>query len=318
VENVDGYGLLAHQSLSSLRAGARVEVDEHKRSPLDFALWKAAKPGEPAWDAPFGRGRPGWHTECVAMSLGLLGDGFELHGGGLDLVFPHHENERAQAVALGRRFAQHWVHNGWVVVDGTKMSKSLGNFTSLTDMLSRCDSRAYRLLVLRSHYRSPIEVTETTVADAEAALARLDNMARRFGLGSELYGLDHKGALDVGADPVSVETFVDKMDDDLDTPDAVALIFELAKKANARADEGDEKGARDLALTAAVLCGALGIELRPESGYIPDDETLALLTRRDSARSSGDYASADELRDEIKRRGWDIEDGAQGSRLRRP
>ena len=182
VADVPGYGLLARQPLESLRAGARVEADEEKRSPLDFVLWKKAREGEPSWESPWGPGRPGWHTECVVMSLDLLGEGFELHGGGLDLVFPHHENERAQAVASGREFARHWVHNGWVTVGGEKMSKSLGNFTSLRDLLDRSDPRAYRLLVLRSHYRSPIEVTPETIADAESGLARLDELARRFDL----------------------------------------------------------------------------------------------------------------------------------------
>ena len=180
VSKVDGYGLLAQQSLESLQVGARVEANEEKRSPLDFALWKKAKEGEPSWDSPWGPGRPGWHTECVVMSLDLLGEGFDLHGGGQDLKFPHHENERAQAVADGRAFARHWMHNGWVEVEGTKMSKSLGNFTTLPDLLSRHDARAYRLLVLRAHYRSPIEVTPETLADAEKALARLDGLARRF------------------------------------------------------------------------------------------------------------------------------------------
>ncbi len=170
VSKVDGYGLLAQQSLASLQVGARVEANEDKRSPLDFALWKKAKEGEPSWDSPWGRGRPGWHTECVVMSLDLLGEGFDLHGGGQDLKFPHHENERAQAVADGKVFAQHWMHNGWVEVEGTKMSKSLGNFTTLPDLLSRSDARAYRLLVLRAHYRSPIEVTPDTLADAEKGL----------------------------------------------------------------------------------------------------------------------------------------------------
>ena len=185
VADVPGYGLLAHQPLESLRAGARVEADEEKRSPLDFVLWKKAKQGEPTWESPWGPGRPGWHTECVVMSLDLLGEGFELHGGGLDLIFPHHENERAQAVAgAGVRPAR--VHNGWVTVGGEKMSKSLGNFTSLRDLLDRSDPRAYRLLVLRSHYRSPIEVTPETIADAESGLARLDELARRFDLPAQL------------------------------------------------------------------------------------------------------------------------------------
>ena len=149
---VDGYGLLAGQPLDSLRAGARVEGNDEKRSPLDFALWKTAKPGEPVWPAPFGDGRPGWHTECVVMSLDLLGEGFDLHGGGLDLKFPHHENERAQAVALGRRFARHWAHNGWVMVEGEKMSKSLGNFTSLTDLLAKADGRDRKSTRLNSSH----------------------------------------------------------------------------------------------------------------------------------------------------------------------
>ncbi len=163
VSRVPSYGLLALQPLESLQAGARVEANEDKRSPLDFALWKKAKAGEPSWPSPWGDGRPGWHTECVVMSLDLLGEGFDLHGGGQDLRFPHHENERAQAVADGKEFARHWMHNGWVEVEGTKMSKSLGNFTTLPDLLARSDARAYRLLVLRAHYRSPIEVTPETL-----------------------------------------------------------------------------------------------------------------------------------------------------------
>src|ERR1700722_8792868 len=182
VSRVPDYGLLAGQPLDSLRAGARVEAVDEKRSPLDFALWKNAKPGEPSWPAPFGDGLTGWHTESVVMSLGLLGDNFDLHTGGLDLKFPHHENERAQAVAAHKAFARHWDHNGWVMVGGEKMSKSLDNFTSLTELLAHTDPRAYRLLVLRSHYRSPIEVTRDTLADAERALARLDAFARRFDL----------------------------------------------------------------------------------------------------------------------------------------
>src|ERR1700683_5017661 len=249
VSQVDGYGLLARQSLDSLRAGARVEANEEKRSPLDFALWKKAKPGEPNWDAPWGAGRPGWHTECVVMSLDLLGEGFDLHGGGQDLAFPHHENERAQAVADGKAFARHWVHNGWVEVEGTKMSKSLGNFTSLTDMLARSDGRAYRLLVVRSHYRSPIEVTTDTVADAEKGLERLDAMARRFGIG-DLIAESGRGYLVAardgeGIDADALAAFRARMDDDLDTPGALAGIFDLVTAAHTAADAGGEaEGAR--------------------------------------------------------------------------
>ncbi|MGZ4786852.1 MAG: cysteine--tRNA ligase, partial [Acidimicrobiales bacterium] len=159
-QSVPDYGLLARQSIESLQVGARVEANDEKRSPVDFALWKKAKPGEPSWPSPWGDGRPGWHTECVVMALDLLGEGFDLHGGGQDLAFPHHENERAQAVAQGRDFAHHWAHTGFVEIGGEKMSKSLGNFTNLLDLIDSTDPRAFRLLVLRSHYRSPIEVNQ--------------------------------------------------------------------------------------------------------------------------------------------------------------
>src|SRR5437764_6572616 len=181
IETLPGYGLLARQSLDSLRAGASERLDpaEDKRAPFDFALWKKAKPGEPTWPSPWGDGRAGWHIECTVMSLDLLGDGFDLHGGGQDLAFPHHENERAQALGAGHQFARHWVHNGWVEVEGTKMSKSLGNFVNLTELLERADGRAYRLLILQSHYRSPLEVKGHTIRRAENSLDGLDAFARR-------------------------------------------------------------------------------------------------------------------------------------------
>ncbi|HXN61785.1 MAG TPA: cysteine--tRNA ligase [Acidimicrobiales bacterium] len=320
VSQVDGYGLLARQSLDSLRAGARVEANEEKRSPLDFALWKKAKPGEPNWDAPWGAGRPGWHTECVVMSLDLLGEGFDLHGGGQDLAFPHHENERAQAVADGKAFARHWVHNGWVEVEGTKMSKSLGNFTSLTDMLARSDGRAYRLLVVRSHYRSPIEVTTDTVADAEKGLERLDAMARRFGIG-DLIAESGRGYLVAardgeGIDADALAAFRARMDDDLDTPGALAGIFDLVTAAHTAADAGGEAEGARLARTAAVLVGALGVPLRGESDEV-DEESARLVAARDEARQSRDFARADALRDELVALGWTVQDTPSGTDIHR-
>jgi cysteinyl-tRNA synthetase len=321
VSQVDGYGLLARQSLDSLRAGARVEENEEKRSPLDFAVWKKAKAGEPSWKAPWGAGRPGWHTECVVMSLDLLGDGFDLHGGGRDLAFPHHENERAQAVAEGRPFARHWVHNGWVEVEGTKMSKSLGNFTSLTDLLSRVDGRAYRLLVLRAHYRSPIEVTPDTIADAQKGLERLDGLARRFGVGGILEqtpdGYVVEGvAPAVGLDSGALAGFRELMDNDLDTPAALAGIFEHVTDANSLADAGDQEDAAKLARTAAVLLAALGVSLRDESGEI-DEAAAELMAARDEARRAKDFARADALRDELVALGWTVEDTPSGTAIRR-
>jgi cysteinyl-tRNA synthetase len=316
VERVDGYGLLAHQSLDSLRAGARVEVGEEKRSPLDFVLWKKAKPGEPTWDSPWGPGRPGWHTECVVMSLELLGDGFDLHGGGLDLAFPHHENERAQAVAWGRPFARHWVHNGFVMVGADKMSKSLGNFTTLTDLLARADGRAYRLLVLRAHYRSPMDVDATTMSDANESLGRLDALARRFELDPALADVREDEAPARGVDAAALEAFVERMDDDLDTPGAVAGIFDLVRRANSAADGGDMVTGRTLAVSVAVLAGAMGLKLAGP-GEAADEQTAELVRQRDQARAQRDWATADELRAALESRGWVVEDTAGGTRLHR-
>jgi len=321
VEKIDGYGLLAHQPLESLRSGARVAVDEEKRSPLDFALWKKAKPSEPTWESPFGPGRPGWHTECVVMSLDLLGDDFDLHGGAVDLIFPHHENERAQAVAQGRPFARHWVHNGWVMVGAEKMSKSLGNFTTIDELLGRADPRAYRLLVLRSQYRSQIEVTPETIADAEKGLERLDNLARRFSLPArEDLGVRAVGALEAeGAGMVAeeVERFRTHMDNDLDTPGALAGIFDAANRAHALADRGDAGPAATLAGTVATLCAVLGLGLRPGATADIDEETQGLLTERDAARAAGNYGRSDEIRDRLTALGWVVEDGPQGTTLHR-
>ena len=320
VLDVPGYGLLAHQPLESLRAGARIEADEEKRSPLDFVLWKSARPGEPSWESPWGAGRPGWHTECVVMSLDLLGEGFELHGGGQDLMFPHHENERAQAVADGREFARHWMHNGWVTMEGEKMSKSLGNFTSLEDLLAHSDARAYRLLVLRSHYRSPIEVTPDTIADAEAGLGRLDELARRFGLSGRLASgpvVDTRGdGAGSGLDGDAVDRFRRSMDDDLDTAGALAGIFELVRQANSAADGGDGARAQRAADTVAYLCAALGLALQAGSETTVDAATADRVRRRDEARAARDWATADALRAELEDAGWLVEDSAEGTRIR--
>jgi cysteinyl-tRNA synthetase len=320
VDQVEGYGLLARQPLESLRAGARVDAIEQKRSPLDFALWKAAKPGEPTWDSPWGPGRPGWHTECVVMSLDLLGEDFDLHGGGRDLAFPHHENERAQAVAQGRRFARHWVHNGWVEVEGEKMSKSLGNFTSLPDLLAHHDARAYRLLVLRSHYRSPIEVTAPTIEQAERSLQRLDALARRCSA-RDPFGED--GAVvagrseTAGVDDDELARFRRVMDDDLNTPEALGGVFELVNRANRAADAGDHATAERLGATVVVLCGALGLRLRAGSDAALDETAARLVSERDAARSERDWARADALRGELEALGWTVEDGPEGTQLRR-
>ena len=303
--SVPDYGLLARQSIDSLQAGARVEVDDDKRSPIDFALWKLAKPGEPSWPSPWGAGRPGWHTECVVMSLDLLGDGFDLHGGGQDLAFPHHENERAQAVALGRTFANHWMHNGFVEVGGEKMSKSLGNFTNLLDLIESSDPRAYRLLILRSHYRSPVEVTKATVDDASAALRRLDTFARRAG---ELPLAPPDEAL--------LDEFRRLMDDDLNTPGAFALLFNLVRDGNRSLDADDDAGAATAVATVREIARAVGLTL-DEGEATVGDEALALARQRDEARAAKDFAAADRLRDEMVAMGYVVEDTPDGTQIRR-
>jgi len=308
---VADYGLLARQSLDSLQAGARVDVAEHKHSPVDFALWKFAKPGEPSWPSPWGEGRPGWHTECVVMSLDLLGDGFDLHGGGQDLAFPHHENERAQAVASGRTFARHWVHNGFVEVGGEKMSKSLDNFTTLLDLTERTDPRAYRLLVLRAHYRSPLEVTVATTADATAALERLDALARR----ASAAGLALLGPDRTDADPVASDELRRALDDDLDTPAAIALLFGLVTRANIALDADDAASAAPLVRAIGEICGAVGLVLDAGGGEVPA-VVLATARLRDEARAEKDWAAADRIRDELTADGWVVEDTAAGTEVR--
>ncbi len=306
VETVDGYGLLARQSLDDMRVGGgdRAVVGTQKRHPADFALWKFAKQGEPSWPSPWGAGRPGWHTECVVMSLDLLGDGFDLHGGGMDLAFPHHENERAQAVALGRDFARRWTHNGFVEVAGEKMSKSLGNFTTLTDLIAQHDPRAYRLLVLQSHYRSPLEVTASTIEAAEASLARLDALARR---GASLPAAD--------ADADEVQAFVERMDDNLDTPAVCAQLFGLVTRINSALDQGDQDSAAPLMAAWQEILGALGLQVRSDAGEVPDD-IADLAGQRDAARAAKDWAAADALRDRIVAAGFSVEDGPNGTLVR--
>jgi cysteinyl-tRNA synthetase len=304
VDRVDGYGLLARQDLSSLRTGARVEANDEKRSPLDFALWKKAKPGEPSWPSPWGDGRPGWHTECVVMSLDLLGDGFDLHTGGMDLMFPHHENERAQAVALGRDFAHHWTHHAFITSGGEKMSKSLDNFTTLVDLLERVDKRAYRLLVLQAHYRSPLEVTPETTEQAVSTLRGLDNFTRRT------------ADLDGTPDGSLVAAFRAAMDDDLNTPVAMQVVFEAVTQGNTALDAGDIERGAVLAATVRHLTKGVGLELEAGDDEV-DAEAQAIVAERDAARAGKDWAAADAARDRLVALGWIVEDTPQGTRVRK-
>ena len=305
VASVPDYGKLARQDLDTLQAGARVAVDDDKRSPVDFALWKRVDDdGSLSWDSPWGRGRPGWHTECVVMSLDLLGEGFDIHGGGQDLAFPHHENERAQAEAAGRPFAAHWVHNGFIEVGGEKMSKSLGNFTTLVDLIENTDPRAYRLLVLQAHYRSPMEVTPVTTENASSALAGLDRLAARC---ADLPGAE--------PDAKSIERLRDRLDDDLDTPAVTASLFGLARRINTLLDDGDTEGAAPLGAAVGAIITAVGLELHGEGAEVPP-EVQELARQRDQARAEKDWARADAIRDQLQADGWTVEDTPDGTVVR--
>ncbi len=310
VASVPDYGGLVHRSPEDLResAGARVDVDEAKADPLDFVLWKGAKPDEPTWPSPWGEGRPGWHIECVAMSLAMNGPDFDIHGGGDDLAFPHHENERAEATAGGHLFARHWVHHAMVNVSGEKMSKSLGNFTTVTDLLRQHDGRALRLLMLQTHYRKTMEVNAAAMAQAETALERLDALGRRARAAGVSPSTDRY-------DTDAVTAFVEAMEDDMGTPKALATVFDVVGRANAALDAADE-AAEVLIGTAHELAGVLGLDIGQDE-VEADPEIDALVAERTAAREAKDFARADEIRDRLQALSIEVEDTPTGPIWRR-
>jgi cysteinyl-tRNA synthetase len=305
---VPDYGLLAHQSVDDMLSGGGdrdVFGAENKRHPADFALWKFTKPGEPSWPSPWGEGRPGWHSECVVMSLELLGEGFDLHCGGADLRFPHHENERAQSVALGKTFANHWMHNGFVVdLEGEKMSKSLGNVLNLLDLLDKYDPRAYRMLLLQTHYRSPVRVGQDNIDASVSALSGLDSFAART------------SSLELSTPDADVlRQFADVMDNDLDTPAAMALVFDTVRRANTAFDNGDVAATSSLRASVVEVLAALGLEL--SAGSDINDEIVAKAAALDAARGAKDFATADAIRNELQDLGYVVETSKEGTRVRR-
>ena len=308
------YGALSNRRVEDLRSGARVEIDEAKDDPLDFVLWKASKPGEPSWESPWGPGRPGWHIECSAMSTSCLGHHFDIHGGGMDLQFPHHENEIAQSeAATGSKFVNVWMHNGFVRIDDEKMSKSLGNFFTLRSVLEHYPAEAVRCFMLSSHYRSPLNYSEDHLQQADSAVRRLYTALRGLDAGEGAPEEDWRARVRAA------------MDDDFNTPEAISVLFDLAHEIN-RARAADPDHAHALAGTLRSLGGVLGLLgadpdawLRGETGGEgPDEDAVeAMIAKRTEARVRRDWAEADRLRDELAATGIVLEDGAQGTVWRR-
>ncbi len=315
VASFPGYGKLSGKDPQDLRAGARVEVGEIKRDPLDFALWKSAKPGEPAWSSPWGPGRPGWHIECSAMSTCRLGNHFDIHGGGADLQFPHHENEIAQSEgATGEPFVNVWMHNGFVRVNEEKMSKSLGNFFTVREILARYRPEEIRYFILTSHYRSPLNYDDEHLDNARGALTRLYTGLR---------GLPTSAHPASGGDYRS--RFLAAMDDDFNTPEALAVLFDLVREIN-RVRQDDPAAAAGLGATLRDLGGVLGLLQDDPEGWLRGDATAdglsdadieALIRRRTEARQAKDWAEADRVRDELQAAGIVLEDGAGATTWRR-
>jgi cysteinyl-tRNA synthetase len=308
VTSVPDYGLLAHQSLDDMLSGGgdrEVFGAGNKKHPADFALWKFSKPDEPSWPSPWGAGRPGWHSECVVMSLELLGEGFDLHCGGADLRFPHHENERAQSVALGKKFANHWMHNGFVVdIEGEKMSKSLGNVLNLLDLLDKYDPRAYRMLLLQTHYRSPVRVGQDNIDASVSALAGLDSFFARTSA--------HANG---SADTNTVAQFIAAMDNDLDTTTAMAHVFDTVRRANSAMDADDAETVQSLRAAIVDILGALGLTL--SAGDDVPADIVAKGAQIDAARAAKDFSTADAVRDELQALGYVVETSKDGTRVRR-
>jgi cysteinyl-tRNA synthetase len=305
VSTFESYGKLSGKKLEDLRAGERVAVDERKDDPLDFVLWKAAKPGEPSWDSPWGKGRPGWHIECSAMSTCCLGNHFDIHGGGQDLQFPHHENEIAQSeAATGETFVNLWMHNGFVRIDNEKMSKSLGNFFTVREILKLYKGEEIRYFVLASQYRSPLNYSDQLLDTARTALSRLYNTLRDLDMPDEF---DENDA--------AVETFKQAMDDDFNTPEALAVIFDLANQVN-RLRETDADAALQKAAVLKKLANVLGLLeqdpvefLQSGAGESEDGTDIdALIDARNAARENKDWAEADRIRDELDAMGIVVED----------
>lgn len=308
------YGKLSGQNLDDLMSGARIEIDERKKDPMDFALWKAAKPGEPSWESPWGPGRPGWHIECSCMAYDLLGETIDIHAGGTDLVFPHHENEIAQSESrTGKTFARYWLHGAFVNVDNKKMSKSLNNFFTAREILEKYDNEVVRLFMLSGHYRTQINFTMELLDSAKASLERMYNALTRLNgfLASAAEGTDAKAVEMIDSYKVK---YIEKMDDDFNTADAISVIFELIREINTVIDETSGKGTLEYAMSVLRELGKpIGI-MQNEVGGSLEREVEELIEKRQQARKEKNFKLSDSIRDELSARGIVLEDTPQGVR----
>ncbi len=313
-QSFPGYGKLSGQDLSELELGARIDINEEKKNPMDFALWKAKKEGEIAWQSPWGEGRPGWHIECSAMSMKYLGDTLDIHGGGQDLKFPHHENEIAQSeAATGKPFANYWMHNGYINIDNKKMSKSAGNFFTVRDILKEFRGPAVRLFMLSAHYRNPINFSRELLTQSETAYDRILNCRENL-----KFIMEHPKDIAVDVAPAATaanEKFNAAMDDDLNTADAIGGIFEYIKEVNTLFENGGQTEAAKAALAALdTLLDVLGLLPEEADEAIPED-IRRMADERQAARASKDWAEADRLRDEIRARGYELKDTPDGVKI---
>jgi cysteinyl-tRNA synthetase len=318
VTSDEDYGKLSGRKLDDMQAGARIEVEEAKDHPMDFALWKAAKPGEISWDSPWGNGRPGWHIECSAMNLAELGEQIDIHGGGNDLIFPHHENEIAQSESYtGKQFARYWVHNGMLQLGGEKMSKSLGNIVSIKEFLKKRDADVMRMLVLMGYYRAPLIFNEETQDAAEKSLERLKSALRPASASAK--GLSAEAASSLASQVISTEqSFTDAMDDDFNTPLALAALYELVKAINTARDNGANSDQLQPAQAMLrELTGVLGLRLQEKEGPGDADKFVDLLVEvRSEVRKQKLWAMSDLIRDRLKELGVTLEDTKEGTKWR--
>ena len=314
------YGKLSGRKLDDMQAGARIEVEEAKDHPMDFALWKAAKPGEISWDSPWGKGRPGWHIECSAMNLAELGEQIDIHGGGNDLIFPHHENEIAQTESYtGKPFARYWIHNGMLQRGGEKMSKSLGNMVTIKDFLSGREADVMRMLVLSSNYRAPLVFSDETQDAAEKSLERLKAALRPASASASANGLSAEALSALASQAESIrQSLTDAMDDDFNTPLALAALYELVKAINTARDNGATEGQlKPAQSTLRELTGVFGLQLKEKTGSDEQEAQVdALIAERNEARKQKQWARSDQIREQLKEMGVTIEDSKDGTKWR--